>query len=124
VIDDSAVPPGWPPEVRPPGAPDWERTAVAWLLDQCPPEYRSEEVLRRHPVILARFASHHVAGGLEAAERGVAAARQELREVVSPDVVEAAVAAYQRAQVRLQAAGRGVHLVEQALRGRRFRPRM
>ncbi len=97
---------------------------MAWLLDLCPPEYRSEDVLRRHPVILARFAFHHVTGGLAAAERGVAAARQELRGAASPEAIEAAVAAYQRAQVRLQAAGRGVHLVEEALRGRRFRPRM
>ena len=50
------APPGWPRAVRPPGAPGWEHTAVAWLLDICPPEYRSYPVLRRHDVVLARFA--------------------------------------------------------------------
>jgi hypothetical protein len=121
---ERAVPPGWPAQVRPPGSPEWERSAVGWLLDLCPPDYRAEEVLRRHPVVLARFAAHHVAGGLEAATRGLALARQELREVVPPDAVESAVAAYQRASARLAADARAVELVEQALRGRRFRPRL
>ncbi|MGH8869045.1 MAG: hypothetical protein ACRDYU_13750, partial [Actinomycetes bacterium] len=58
-----AVPPGWPSEVRPPGAPGWERTAVAWLFDLCPPGYRAHEVLRRHPAVLARFAATHVEAG-------------------------------------------------------------
>src|SRR3954453_10283339 len=54
------APPGWPRAVRPPGAPGWERTAVGWLLDICPPEFRSYPVLRRHDVVLARFAVLHV----------------------------------------------------------------
>ena len=32
------VPPGWPDAVRPPGAPDWEHTAVAFLIDYFPPD--------------------------------------------------------------------------------------
>src|SRR3712207_7595058 len=52
-------PPGWPFQVHPPGAPGWERTAASWLLDICPPEYRSYPVLRRHDVVLARFALLH-----------------------------------------------------------------
>ena len=48
-VADGTVPPGWPVEVRPPGAPDWERTAVAWLFDLVPPDYRAHEVLRRYP---------------------------------------------------------------------------
>ena len=75
------APPGWPPEVRPPGAPDWQRTAVAWLLDLCPPDYRAYDVLRAHPVVLARFAAGHVAAGVEAARRGLAMARADLRDV-------------------------------------------
>src|SRR3954451_8857066 len=61
---DDTVPPGWPVEVRPPGAPDWERTAVAWLFDLVPPDYRAHEVLRRYPVLLARFAADHVSAGV------------------------------------------------------------
>jgi hypothetical protein len=33
---------------------------MGWLLDLCPPEYRSYPALRRHPVVLARFAVLHV----------------------------------------------------------------
>ena len=51
------APPGWPAEVRPPDAPDWERTAVGWLLDLCPPEYRRFTGLRRHVVVLAQRGS-------------------------------------------------------------------
>ena len=123
-MSDIAVPPGWPPSVRPPGAPDWERTAVAWLYDLCPPDYRAHEVLRRHPVVLARFAAHHVAAGVEAARRGLATARAELRDVVPPEAVDAAIEAWEREGARLVAASRAVALIEQALGGRRFVARL
>src|SRR3954453_4215136 len=67
---DAVVPPGWPGQVRPPGAPDWEQSAGAWLFDLVPPDYRAHAVLRRYPVLLARFAGDHVAAGLEAARAG------------------------------------------------------
>ena len=119
-----SAPPGWPSEVPPPGAPEWERYAVAWLFDLCPPDYRAHEVLRRHPVVLARFAAHHVDAGIEAARRGLAAGRVELRAVVPPEALAAALAAYEREGARLIAARRAVGLVEQALRGVEFRPRL
>ncbi len=118
------APPGWPAEVRPPGAPGWERTAQAWLLDLCPPDYRAHEVLRRHPVVLARFAALHVEAGVEAARRGLATVREDLHEVADPPTVEAAVAAFEREGARLAAARRAVGLVEDALRGKRFRERL
>lgn len=123
-VDRLAVPPGWPREVRPPGAPDWERTAVGWLLDLCPPDYRQYDVLRRHPAVLARFAVHHVEGALEAARRGLAGVRTDLRDVVPPETVEAALAAWEREGARLVGVSRAVTLVEDALRGRQFRPRL
>ena len=93
---DDRVPPGWPEDVLPPTAPDWERSAVAWLFDLCPPDYRAHEVLRRHPVVLARFAAGHVQAGVEAARAGLRTVRRDLRDEVPPEVVEAAVAAYDR----------------------------
>ena len=120
----AVAPPGWPREVPPPGAPGWERYAVAWLFDLCPPDYRAHEVLRRHPVVLARFAAHHVEAGIEAARRGLAAGRVELRDVVAPEALAAALAAYEREGARLIATRRAVNLVEQALRGTEFRPRL
>jgi len=110
--------------VHPPGTPDWERSATAWLFDLCPPDYRAHEVLRRHPAVLARFAAHHVQAGVEAARRGLSTARDELRGLAGPETVGAALAAYEREGARLVVASRAVALVEEALRGRRFVSRL
>ncbi len=118
------APPGWPAEVRPPGAPDWERTATAWLLDQCPPEYRTYPALRRHPVVLARFAVLHLEACQAAVNRGLSEARGVLREVADAGVVEAAVQTWQRESARLLGVRRAAGLVEEALRGRRFVARL
>lgn len=118
------VPPGWPDEVLPPQAADWELSAVAWLLDQCPPEYRAHDVLRAHPVVLARFARGHVEANVEAARQGIRTARADLRDVVPPDVIDAVLGAYDREGRRLAQVGRAVALVEAALRGERWVPRL
>jgi hypothetical protein len=117
-------PPGWPAQVRPPGAPDWERTAVNWLLDICPPEYRSYPVLRRHEVVLARFAVLHVEANQAACRRGLSEARADLRDVASAAVVEAAVQTFQLEEAWLIGVRRAVGLVEEALRGRRYVARL
>jgi hypothetical protein len=118
------APPGWPCEVRPPDAPDWEATAAKWLLDLCPPEYRTYPALRRHVVLLARFALLHVEACQTACRRGLSQARADLREVADPDVVDAAVATWHSEQARLAVVRRQVGLVEEALRGRRFVARL
>ena len=123
-VPDDLVPPGWPAEVLPPQAPDWERSAVAWLLDQCPPEYRSHDVLRAHPVVLARFAREHTAAAVAAARQGWRTVRAELRDLVPPEVVEAAVGVYDREGRRLAQNERAVALVEAALKGERWVPRL
>ncbi|MDQ6649498.1 MAG: hypothetical protein M3Z02_05210 [Actinomycetota bacterium] len=108
----------------PPVAPDWQRSAVGWLLDLCPPDYRAHEVLRRHPVVLARFAAGHVHAEIEAARAGLATVRAELRDVVPAEAVDGAVAAYEREGSRLAGTARAVALVEAALRGERYVPRL
>jgi hypothetical protein len=118
------VPPGWPVEVHPPGTDGFERTAVAYLLDRCPPEYRAYPVLRRQPLVLARFAAHHVDGAVKSARAGYRNARTELRDAVSPEVVAEALEAWETEGARLVAVARSVDLVEQALRGKRFIPRL
>jgi len=123
-MDRLYTPPGWPSQVRPPGAPAWERTAVAWLLDVCPPEYRGYPVLRNHEVVLARFALLHVEAAQAAVRRGLSEARGVLRDVAAPDTVEAAILAWQAEEARLTAERRAVGLVEEALRGRRFVARL
>ena len=123
-MDRLYTPPGWPPQVRPPGAPAWERTATAWLLDVCPPEYRSYPVLRNHEVVLARFALLHVEAGQAGVRRGLSEARNVLQKIADPDTVDAAVLAWQAEEARLSGERRAVGLVEEALRGRRFVARL
>jgi hypothetical protein len=118
------APPGWPRSVRPPGAPGWEHTAAVWLLDICPPEYRGYPVLRRHQVVLARFAALHVEASQAAVRRGLSEARSVLRDVAEPETVDAAVQAWQAEEARLIRERRAVDLVEDALRGRRFVARL
>ena len=123
-MGSAVAPPGWPRQVRPPGAPDWERTAVNWLFDICPPEYRQLTALRRHVVVLARFAVLHVEAGQAAARRGLSEARAELRDVAGGEAIQAAGEAWQSEDARLVAVRREVGLVEEALRGRRFVARL
>lgn len=118
------APAGWPRQVRPPDAPDWERTAVNWLFDICPPDYRAHPALRRHVVVLARFAVLHVEASQAACRRGLSEARSELRDVADQDTVEAAVEAWHAEAARLLDVRRSVGLVEEALRGRRFVARL
>ena len=120
----TGVPPGWPREVRPSGTPDWERSAVAWLLDLCPPDYRGHSVLARYPIALARVASHHVAASIEGCHRTLGTARAELGGPggLSVQVVEQVIEAVETERARLLAAARAVDLIEHALRGRGFVP--
>ncbi len=118
------LPPGWPAAVRPPGTPDWERSAVAWLLDLVPPDYRAYDVLRKYPPLLARFAAGHVAAGLEAARSGWRTLRADLSGELPVEAIEAAMSAYEREGLRLAEAARGVDLVASALTGHRWVPRL
>lgn len=118
------MPPGWPDQVLPPQAPDWEQSAVGWLFDLCPPEYRAHEVLRRHPLVLARFAAGHVGAGVQAARDGLRTLRADLSGTLPPEVLDAAVGAYEREGRRLVRTGGQVGLVEAALRGERWVPRL
>jgi hypothetical protein len=119
-----ATPAGWPPEVPDPVAEDWERHAIAWLFDQCPPDYRGYDVFRRQPVVLAHVAKCSLAAAAEAAETGVRTVRHDLRDAVSPETIDAAVAAYEHERHRLRAATVGADLIWRALRGERWSPQL
>ena len=114
------TPPGWPERVRPPGAPDWEATAIAYLLDCCPSDFRAYPVLRRHPVVLARFAAQFVEGQYHSAQQGLAGVRVSLNDYVSAEVVACAADAWLEQSAQLARTRRAVALVEEALRGKVF----
>jgi len=117
------MPPGWPTGVHPPGSEEFERTAVAWLLDVVPPDYRMHGVLRRHPIALATLARRHLAACVEGARQGYRTARTELGGVLPVSGLDAVLAAYRSEGSRLVTAARAADLVEQALRGTKFTPR-
>src|SRR5271166_1200831 len=118
------TPPGWPAGVHPPDSEEFESTAVTWLLDVVPPDYRLHGVLRRYPVALAAMARYHTKACVEGAREGYRTARTELAGVLPPHAVDTVLAAYRKEGARLAATARAVGLVERALRGEVFTPRM
>ena len=117
-------PPGWPRAVPDPESPEFAARAVGWLLEICPPQYRGHDVFRRHPVIIARLAALHAEASLQAARTGYAGARRDLAGRVPPEAVEEALVALSKEGAHLAALVREVGLVEEALQGRRWRPKL
>lgn len=89
-----------------------------------PPEYRRYDVLRRYPVLLARFAADHTAAALEAARSGWRTMRVDLKDVLPTEALDAAMDAYEREGSRLVGVARSVDFVSSALRGQRWIPRL
>src|SRR6267378_602265 len=118
------IPPGWPAGVHPPGSEDFESTAVGWLLDVVPPDYRLHGVLRRYPVALATMARYHSKACVEGARQGYRTARTELAGVLPPHAIDTVLAAYRKEGARLAATAQAVDLIERALRGEVFTPTM
>ena len=118
------IPPGWPAGVHPPGNEDFESTAVGWLLDVVPPDYRLHGVLRRYPVALATMARYHSKACVEGARQGYRTARTELAGALPPHAIDTVLAAYRKEGARLAATAEAVNLVERALRGEVFTPKM
>jgi hypothetical protein len=117
------VPPAWPAAVSAPGSEDWESSAAAWLLDLLP-EYRGYPQVHRYPVVLASIANHTLRGALAGARDGYRTVRTELGARIPPHAIEATLAAYQAEGRRLAAVVTAIDLVERALRGETFRPRL
>ncbi len=118
------TPPGWPAIVRAPGTDDWEASAVAYLLDCCPADFRRYRVLRNHPLVLAQFAGEFVDGQCRSAQDGLASVRTRLRGLAPAAVVDAAVEAWLEQSAQLARTRRAVGLIDDALRGRVFVARM
>jgi len=110
--------------VHPPGSEDFESTAVGWLLDVVPPDYRLHGVLRRYPVALATLARYHSKACVEGARQGYRTARTELAGALPPHAIDTVLAAYRKEGARLAATAEAVDLVERALRGEVFTPKM
>jgi hypothetical protein len=118
------LPQGWPDGVRPPGSEEFEESAIAWLLDVLPSDYRRHPVLRRHPAALASVARHYSRACVEGAREGYRSARVELGVSLPPHAVDGVLAAYKTEGFKLAATARAVELVERAIRGEVFAPRL
>ena len=117
-------PAGWPAGLPEPDDPEFGQRAISWLLDLGPAEWRQSPVLREQPLALAFRARYDVDARVEGARAAYAAARAELSEAVEAPVVGALLASLEAEGARLVALQREVALVEEALRGRRWRPRL
>jgi hypothetical protein len=118
------LPPEWPAGVHPPGSEEFESTAVGWLLDVVPPDYRLHGVLRRYPVALATMARYHAKACVEGARQGYRTARTELAGTLPPHAIDTVLAAYRKEGARLAVVASAVDLIERALRGEVFTPGM
>lgn len=118
------VPPGWPPAVPPPESPGWQVPAAGWLLDHCPPDYRGYAAWRRHPVALAWVATRHIDAQLVAMRQAYRDVRVDLSDDLPPEALTQVLADLEREGVRLLAARRSAELLLDALRGKRYVPRL
>jgi hypothetical protein len=118
------LPVGWPAGVHPPGTKDFEETAVKWLLNVVPPDYRMHGVLMRHPVALAMLARHHVRACVEGTREAYRGARTELGRDLPPSAMAAVLAAYKAEGTRLVATAKAVDLICHAMHGDAFVPQL
>ncbi len=117
-------PAGWPPGVPPPGERGWDHRATAWLLDQCPADYRLYAGWRRHPVALGWLAVRHLDAQLEVMRSAYREVRVELVDDIGPEGVAQVLADLECEGVRLLSARRAAGLLLDALRGLDFVPKL
>lgn len=115
-----ADPPGWPSAVPPAGSSGWQVAAASWLLDLCPSEFRGYPTLRRHLVLLAWLAGHHVEAQLVALRQAYRTIRVDLTDRLPAGVVEQAMTDIELEGIRLRAARRGAELILEALADHRL----
>lgn len=115
-MPDQSPTPDWPANVHPPESDSFEQTALAWLFDQVPADYRLHGVLRRHPVALSRLARQYVSSALEAAREGYRTARIDLRDHMPPHALDQVMNAYLAEGRRMAEVLRSVEALDAALR--------
>lgn len=115
-MPDQPLTSDWPASVHPPGSDSFERTALEWLFDHVPADYRLHGVLRRHPVALSRLARQYVSASLDAAREGYRTARVDLRDQLPPHALDQVMNAYLAEGQRTAEVLRAIKAVDGALR--------
>jgi hypothetical protein len=116
----NAAPPGWPADLPPVG---FESQVRGWLLDRLPPEYRTSEV-RKHPLVLAFAAHQNAIAILEGTREVYRGLRSELRDHLEQAEIDANLVAVEALAAQFARTLREVELVQEALRGRVWKPRL
>lgn len=116
----NAAPPGWPADLPPVG---YEAQVTGWLLDRLPPEYRTSPV-RKHPLVLAMAAHEHARTTLDGTREVYRNVRASLRDFLEQSEIEGSLMALEALAAEFSRTLREVELVEQALRGQVWRPRL
>ncbi len=124
LVSARTTPPGWPALVPPPDAPGWQQAAVAWLLDECPPDYRSYAGWRRHPIALAWLTVRHVEGQVAAMRTAYRDVRRELGPQLPPEALTDILSELQKEGLRLVAVQRSATMIYEAMYGKRYVPRL
>lgn len=115
-MPDQSLTSDWPASVHPPGSDSFEQTALEWLFDHVPADYRLHGVLRRHPVALSRLARQYVSAALDAAREGYRTARVDLRDHLPPHALDQVMGAYLEEGRRSAGILRSIEAVDGALR--------
>lgn len=96
---------------------------TGWLLDRLPPEFRTSPI-RKHPLVLALAAREHAAATLDGTREVYRNLRSELRDHVQPSAIDAGLVALEALAAQFARTAREVQLVEEAMRGRVWNPRL
>ncbi|PZG08930.1 hypothetical protein C1J01_38430 [Nonomuraea aridisoli] len=109
------MPDGWPPQVPAPGEAGWEKSAVAFLLECLPADYRAHEVVR-NPRVLTWMARCHIDQALIGLRAGYRKAAVELKPHLPPHALAEVLATYQKEAERLKTVAVSIQVVSRLLR--------
>jgi hypothetical protein len=107
----------------PPISDEFDQRVVGWLLDRLPPEYRTS-ALRSHPLILALAARRHAEATLAGTREVYRDLRAELRDHLEAAQIDAGLTSLQNLAASFSRSVREVTMVEEALRGHVWKPRL
>ncbi|MFJ6215080.1 hypothetical protein ACIQGZ_17350 [Streptomyces sp. NPDC092296] len=117
-----AIPPSWPDAVQPPGTQHWEQTATTWLWTHTPTHLRQHRILTDRPLLLARITRQTADGQLAAMRAGYRTAHPDFADTLPAGDIDALLGVYTVEGHRLRDLATQAGLVEDALRGVRWRP--
>ncbi len=123
-MEGAIAPPGWPADLAPPTTEEFAARVSGWLLDRCPPQFRSTFTVRRHPIVLAHVALHHSDAVVAAQRETYRSARRELSDHLPADVLAGVLTDFEAVGHQVVGSAREVRLVWEALQGAVWRPKL